>query len=334
MSRLLEGKVAVVSGSGQGVGRAIALAFAAQGASVVTNNRRRGMTETGQLTPEQMASIDEKQRGAIQKRREEIGGDAETTAEAIRQAGGSAVPCFGDISIPSDAQELVETAVKTFGSVDIVANIAGAFGFGSVTQITEETWDRVNGVKPKGYFNVIHYAAPYMMEKKWGRIINCTSRAFLGDWILHPEYCAANAGVVGLTRAVAIELYPYNITCNAFEPFARTRASAELEAAAFDVRTDDRLIMPGTNVPHFDDTPLPECVAPFICYLAGDDSALISGSVFSLAGNTIGIFSEPDVKASITKFGSEYWTMEELRTAAPFGLFRGYKTIAHPDNRI
>lgn len=333
MEKFLEGKVAIVTGSGQGVGRAVAMGLAEAGATVITNNRKKGSMETKQLTSEQVASMTEAEREQMKKRMENEFGDAETTANAIVSLGGKAKPFFGDISDFDTSKELVEFAVKEFGHIDILANIAGCFGFGSVTKITEETWDRVTGVKPKGYFNMIHHAAPYMMEQKWGRIINTTSRAFLGDWILHPEYCAANAGVVGLTRAVAIELFPYNITCNAFEPFARTRAGAELDAAAFSVKNGDKLMMPGTPIPTYDHMPAPDGVAPFINYLCSEDASNISGSVFSLAGNYIGMYSEPIMKTSMTKYSPEHWTQEELRMAVPMSLMRGYTSLADPANR-
>ena len=333
MGKLLEGKVAIVTGSGQGVGRAIALALAEEGATVVTNNRKKGKTETKQLTAEQIASMTEEERAEMRRRQDEMAGDAETTANTINERGGKAKHFFADISDFGAAEELVKFTAKEFGKIDIVCNIAGAFGFGSVTQITEETWDRVNGVKPKGYFNVIHFAAPYMMEQKWGRIINATSRAFLGDWILHPEYCAANAGVVGLTRAVAIEMWPYNITCNAFEPFARTRAGAELDAAKNSVRNGDKLIMEGAPVPSFDFMPLPDHITPFINYLCSDEAANISGSVFSLAANSIGMYSTSTMQSTMTKYSPEKWTQEELKMAVPMNLMRGYVSLADPSNK-
>ncbi len=328
MGELLKGKVAVVTGSGQGIGRAVALSLASQGARVITNNRRKGAGETKQLTADMLSSMSMEQRDTFRRRCNEMFGDAGTTAETINSLGGEAYPFYGDISVFEVAKELIETALRVYGSIDIVANIAGAFGFGSVADITEETWDRVNNTKPKGYFNTIHFAAPYMMEKKWGRIINCTSRAFLGDRILHPEYCAANAGVVGLTRAVAIELFPYGITCNAFEPFAQTRASADLEAATQQPVSAEKLVMPGTMLPKFEKTPTPDAIAPFITYLATDAAAEISGSIFSLAGNSVGIYSEPEVKRSVTKYSEEHWTVEELMEQMPGTIFKGYKGIA------
>ncbi len=331
MGKLLEGKVAIVTGSGQGVGRALAMKYAAEGAMVVTNNRKPGQSETKQLTPEEIATLSPEDLKKVQERYAMLAGDAATTANAIVANGGKAAPFFADIGNFDAAKDLVEFAVKTYGKIDIIANVAGAFGFGSIAEMSEETWNRVNTVKPKGYFNVIRHAAPYLMEQKWGRIINCTSRAFLGDWILHPEYCAANAGVVGLTRAVAIELYPYNITCNAFSPFAATRASIDLEAANL-VKSDRKKAMAGLPNFTYEQTPPPEAIAPFLTYLCTDAAAKISGSIFSLAGNSIALYSEPVEKATVNKFSPEFWTQEEMEMTLPRTLFAGYKSLAEPDN--
>jgi 3-oxoacyl-[acyl-carrier protein] reductase len=166
-----------------------------------------------------------------------------------------------------------------------------------------------------------------MMKQKWGRILNCTSRAFIGDPLKHAQYCAANAGVVGLTKAVAMELFPYGITCNAFAPFARTRASFEL--AAFDMAVDEEKspwLDRKFSFP-LDLTPSPDQLAPFLIYLATDAAEKISGSVFNLAGNSIGLYSDPEISRSLLKFGGP-WTLDELKQQAPRGLFTGYRSPA------
>jgi len=331
MGNVLKNKVAVVTGSGQGIGRAIAIGLAKEGAKVVTNNRRPGSTGNAILTDAQMKKLDKKKREWFIKETAAISGDAETTAKAIREMGGEAVPFFGDISKYDVAGRLIQTAIDSFGKIDILVNVAGAFGFSPIEKMKEELWDKVTLVKPKGYFNCMRHAVPHMIKQNWGRIINCTSRAFLGDVIKHTEYCAANAGVVGLTKAVAIELHKYGITCNAFSPWAKTRASYELETYSEVVEKEDRPFIfemksPGGDMMRM--TPSPDYVAPFICYLASDAGANISGSVFSLGGNTIGMYSEPQIANNLTKLEKEPWTVEELMQQVPRGLLAGYKSPA------
>jgi 3-oxoacyl-[acyl-carrier protein] reductase len=222
---------------------------------------------------------------------------------------------------------MIKTVVDTFGKIDILVNVAGTFGFGSIWEITEETWDRVTLTKPKGYFNTIRHAVPHMMKQKWGRILNCTSRAFLGDVLKHAEYCAANAGVVGLTKAVAKELYPYGVTCNAFSPFARTRAAFELTAYDIAVSKDESPWLDRKFSFPLDKAPGPEPLVPFVIYLATDAAAEISGSVFNVGGNDIGLYSEPEIERSLIKFGDP-WTLDELVEQAPRGLFMGYRSPA------
>jgi 3-oxoacyl-[acyl-carrier protein] reductase len=331
VSNVLKGKVAVVTGSGQGIGRAIAMGLAAEGAKVVTNNRRPGSTGKAFITEKQEKAMTRAKQEKFEKDLKAASGDAARTAKAIRDAGGEAVAFFGDITDFNVAGKLIQTAIDSFGKIDILANVAGAFGFSPIETMTEELFDRVTRVKPKGYFNTIRHAVPYMIKQKWGRIINCTSRAWLGDVIKHAEYCTANAGVVGLTKAVAIELQKHGITCNAFSPFALTRASYELDA--YSDAGESPFVFEGPA--GFKDmvkvTPGPEYVAPFICYLASDAGANISGSVFTVGGNTISMYSEPVNSNNITKFGKGPWTMEELMQQVPRGLLAGYRNPAeHP----
>ena len=327
MGEVLKGKVAVVTGSGQGIGRAIAMGMAKQGAKVVTNNRRRGSTGNAFLDDTMLEALDEKKKEWFLRETSQISGDAETTAQAIKEAGGDAVPFFGDISDFKTAAKLVDFAVETFGGVDILVNVAGSFGFDNVWEISEELWDRVTRVKPKGYFNTMRHAIPYMLEKKWGRILNCTSRAFNGDVIKHAEYCAANAGVVGLTKAAAKELYRFGITCNAFSPWARTRASYGLDTYDLALRKDESVWIEKKPTLSAETTPQPERIVPFLIYLCTDAAAKVSASVFNLAGNEIALYSEPVIEKSLFKVG-EPWTLEELMKEAPRSLLAGYRSPA------
>jgi NAD(P)-dependent dehydrogenase (short-subunit alcohol dehydrogenase family) len=194
MSKRLEGKVAIVTGSGQGIGKAIAIALAKEGARVVTNNRRPGST----------------------------GGDAGTVVKEIEAMGGEGMPFFGSISDFDDAEVIVKLAMEKFGRLDILVNNAGADAPRMVWNMSEEEWDRCVDSFLKGSFNCTRFATPLMREQKWGRIINTTSTAWLGT-VGHCNYGAAKAGIVGLTRAVAREVGRYGVTCNAYAPTAATR---------------------------------------------------------------------------------------------------------------
>ena len=331
MGNILKGKVAVVTGSGQGIGRAIAIGLAAEGARVVTNNRRPGSTGNAILTDAQLKKLDKEKREWFNRETAAISGDAETTAGTIREAGGEAVAFFGDITDFKIAEKLIQAAIDNYGRIDILVNVAGAFGFSPVEKMTEELWDKVTLIKPRGYFNTIRHAAPHMIKQKWGRIINCTSRAFNGDVIKHAEYCAANAGVVGLTKAAAIELHKHGVTCNAFSPWAKTRASYELDPYAQVVAKEDSPFvfeMRASGGDMMRMTPTPDYIAPFIGYLASDAGANISGSVFSLGGNSIGLYSEPQLANNLTKYDDKPWTIEELIQQVPRGLLTGYRNPA------
>ncbi len=266
MGSTLKGKIAVVTGSGQGIGRGIALIMAKEGARVVTNNRKPGSTGFAILKDAQLKALNEEQREWVYKVLKEYSGDAETTANTIKEQGGEAVAFFGDITNFEVAGKLIQKAVDTYGKIDILVNVAGTFGFSPIWEMTEELWDHVTNVKPKGYFNCIRHAVPFMMEQKWGRILNCTSQAWAGDSLKHAEYATANAGVVGLTRAVASELYSYGITCNAFSPFARTRASLEL--IAYYLAMARGTASPTDLETQLEMTPDPEGVGPLLVFLA------------------------------------------------------------------
>jgi 3-oxoacyl-[acyl-carrier protein] reductase len=319
MGDLLKGRVAVVTGSGQGIGRAIALGMAGEGARVVTNNRRPGSTGYVHLNDSILNLMSPKQKEKLRQQSQEATGDAETTAAAIKKMGGDAIPFFGDISDFKLAKKLIETAVDSFGRIDILVNVAGTFGFSNIWELSEELWDKVTLVKPKGYFNCIRHAIPFMMKQKWGRILNCTSRAFIGDVLKHAEYCTANAGVVGLTLAVAQELAQYGITCNAFAPFALTRAAFELAAYDEAVSEEKSPWMDRKLSFSLEMTPSPDDIAPLINYLASDEAANINGKVFNVGGPVISLYSQPEISKTLVKYGGR-WTVDELKQQIPFWL--------------
>ena len=298
MGDRLEGRVAVITGSGQGIGKAIAVALAQEGAGVVTNNRRPGTS----------------------------GGDAETAAKEIRDAGGRAVAFFGSVSEFDTAQKLVQTAVDNFGRLDIVVNNAGADAPKMVWNMGEEEWDRSVDSFLKGSFNCVRHATPLMREQKWGRIINTTSTAWLGT-VGHCNYGAAKAGLVGLTRAVAREMGRYGVTCNAYAPTAATRFTLSEDIVAGFKKRYEAGLMTKERFEELTNPPGPETVAPFIVYLCTDEAANINGQVFDVTGNNIALYSEP-VKVKAIDKQEGMWTVEELIEKVPGVLLEGYKNPA------
>jgi 3-oxoacyl-[acyl-carrier protein] reductase len=185
-----EGKVAVVTGSGQGIGKSIALAFAAEGAKVVTNNRAKGTK----------------------------GGDAVTTAAEIRAAGGKAFPFFGSVSDYNDSQKLVKTAVDHFGKIDILVNNAAILLNGSLVNYTEQQIRDIVDINVNGCIFCCQAAIPYMAKQKYGKIVNISSGAGLQGDATISVYSATKYAVLGLTESLAVELAYYNINVNAVCP--------------------------------------------------------------------------------------------------------------------
>ncbi len=326
MADRLKGKVAVVTGSGQGIGRGIAMGMAKEGAKVVTNNRRPGSTGLS-IYGEEFAK---KLNAEEQEHARQLSGDAETVAKEIRDMGGEAVGFFGDISDFKTAGKLIQTAVDNFGRVDILVNNAGTFRRAFIWDLSEEAWDYVIAAKLKGTFNCIRHVAPLMKEQGLGRIINCTSGLWLGG-LEHPNYSAANAGVVGLTRSVAREMYKYGVTCNAYAPTAMSRGHVSMtartrmmaEAGAPLMNEERRIRMEELHGPA-------EGMAPLIVYLATDEAVQVSGTVFAAAGNgEFRIYSEPEEKNLIKK-ETGLWTVDELVETVPKGLLAGYQNPAAP----
>lgn len=292
----LTGKVAIVTGSGQGIGRATAIAMAQEGAGVLTNSRKPGTS----------------------------GGDAETTTKEIRELGGQSLPFFGDVSDFDVARKLVETAVDRLGGADILINNAGIGSANMVWDMTEEEWDSVINICLKGSFNCMRHAARWMIRQKWGRIINTTSFAWLGT-AGRASYNAAKAGVVGLTRGVAKEVGGYGVTCNAYALWASTRLSKSPEAIAVYKK---RLEIGDWTRKLYDavmNMPAPETIPPLLVYLSTNEAADINGQIFDVHGNTISIYSEPEKKKSIVKDEGR-WTVDELISQVPKTLLKGDKT--------
>ncbi|HWN29694.1 MAG TPA: SDR family oxidoreductase [Actinomycetospora sp.] len=250
MSRLLEGRVAIVTGAGRGIGRAHALELASHGAKVVVNDY--GVSLAGEGTGES---------------------PADDVVELIRSSGGEAVTNGADVADFDAAGAMAQQAIDTFGGLDILVNNAGFVRDRMLVNTSEEEWDAVIRVHLKGHFAPLRHAGAYWRaESKEGRqraarVINTSSGAGLQGSVGQATYSAAKAGIAGLTLVAAQELGRYGVTVNAIAPVARTR----MTEGAFDTSA----------------MAVPEDNSPLVAWLASEEAGDVTGRVIEIDGGTI-----------------------------------------------
>ena len=301
--KLLEGRVAIVTGSGQGIGREIALCMAKHGAKVITNNRKPG-SSLNAFEKTDLAFDDAEQKALLA-----LSGDAESTAREILAMGGEAIPVYGDVSDYDNAGKLVQTALKAWGRVDIIVNNASSNWTGNIRDMDKELWDRQIHSKLMGSFYLMHHALPAMEKQGYGRILNSASDAWVGI-SSYAAYGAANAALVALTKACAKDLAGTGIAVNAYTPLAMTRSW--YNALATYKRRGIPTSVIEANSPKAMQT-TPEGMVPFLVWLSSEEAGDISGKLFQLAADgEIGLWSESEIVKSIRE-ESGVWTIEELR---------------------
>src|SRR3989449_326651 len=202
---LLDGKVAVVTGAGRGIGRTVALGLAGAGASGVVNDY--GVSVDG---------------------REPSSGPAEAVVKEIEARGGRAGPRAQGVATMAGGRAAIDAALKSFGDLHVLVCCAGILRERMIFNMSEEEWDAVIAVHLKGHFTVMQPATRYMREKKSGSIITFTSTAGLEGSPGQPNYSAAKEGIVGLTRSTALAMARYGVRCNAISPTADTRMTQRL----------------------------------------------------------------------------------------------------------
>ena len=289
---VLDGKVAVVTGSGRGIGRGIAMLYAAEGANVVVNDPGVAVDGSGH---------DE--------------GPAAQVANEIKGAGGEASANFDSVAELAGGENMIKQAVDTYGRIDIVVNTAGILRDRMVFNMTHEEWDAVIAVHLKGHYNTIKPASVLMRQQRYGRIINFSSVSGLVGNTGQVNYGAAKAGIGGLTRGIARDLGRYGITVNSISPGASTRMTATVPDAARDLRAQAG-VSGGGPAPVQESAFArrdPEDVAPMAAYLASDDAWNINGQIFYVNGGRVGLTNHPVPQTGVFKPG--LWTMAELDDA-------------------
>ncbi|OQX23073.1 MAG: beta-ketoacyl-ACP reductase [Desulfobacteraceae bacterium IS3] len=244
---LLEGKNAIVSGGSQGIGAAVSLEFAREGANVCLLYRKHE-------------------------------DEAKKLENQIHEMGRKALAVQCDTSSFADAERVVKTVIETFGGLHILVNNAGMNWDGVSWKMTEEQWDRVIEVNLKGYFNFTRHAAPVFKDQKYGKIINVTSINGLRGKFGQSNYSASKAGIIGYTKAVAKELGGFGVNVNAVAPgLIETSMLKESEAR-------DKIVDMAMNEIVLKRVGLPEDVANVIVFLASDKARHITGEVIKVDG--------------------------------------------------
>jgi 3-oxoacyl-[acyl-carrier protein] reductase len=286
----LDGKVALVTGAANGLGRSEAIELARNGAKVIVNDLGVASDGSGKDTSAADAVVDE-----------------------IKAAGGEATPHFGDVGDWNASKAMIQSAIDTYGSLDILVNNAGFCRDKMIFNMSEEEFDSVLRVHVKGSFCSLKFAAMYWREKAkseggpvYGRIIGTSSEAFLFCSVGQPNYAAGKAGIVALTLSTGQALLKYGVTTNVMCPRARTRMTdtGGMLSAMF--------AKPEEGFDQMD----PDNIAPFVAYLASPAAENISGQVFVVAGENVTVVGKPDITNPESQFHNEgRWTQEKLGSA-------------------
>src|SRR5580658_4371932 len=277
MPGIVEGKVAIVTGAGRGIGRAIALLMAEEGAHVVVCDIGASLEGAGTDS-----------------------GPAQTVVEEIKKAGGKALASTLSISEPANGDKIVQATLDTFGRVDILVNNAGILRDRIFHRMSWSDWSDVINVHLNGSFIMSRACATAFREQKSGSYVHMTSTSGLIGNFGQANYMAAKLGIMGLSRGIALDMARFKVRSNCIAPFAWTRMIDSIPVASAE---DQR------RVERFQEM-TPEKVAPLVVYLGSDRAEGISGQVFAVRNNEIFLFNQPRPIRSLHR--SDGWTPETL----------------------
>lgn len=252
----LANKVAVITGSGRGIGRGSALAMAKEGAKIVIND------------------IDLK--------------PAQEVMQEIKKRGGQAVVCCESVASMEGGEKIIQCAIDHFGRIDILVNNAAIIqGAAELKDMTQEDWDAVIAVNLKGTFACTKAAIKHMINQKSGRIINITSAAGRKGVTKTSHYAATKHGIIGLTTVWARELGPYNITVNAISPSALTRLATGFDEAVMDSKFMEEYSAQKALKRTSQISEIERDIGPAFVFLASDEAAYITGEIIRVDGGAI-----------------------------------------------
>ena len=291
MANLLQDKVAIVTGAGRGVGKGVAHQLAEEGAKVVVVDLGVNVDGTGANQ-----SV------------------AEQVANEIKEAGGTAVACAESVATMAGGENIIPTAIDSFEKLDIVVTCAGILRDRMVFNMSEEEWDDVIAVHLKGTFTIVKNACILFRQQRSGRVITFSSTSGLYGNSGQANYGAAKDGIAGFTRVVARDMGRYGVTANSIPPSASTRMTTSVPEEARRLRTS-RGITSGSSTTLRGE---PEDIAPFVTWLASDESSHVNGHVFHVTAGLISLLNEPDPIKTIHKEGR--WTLEALAKVFPATL--------------
>jgi len=277
MPGIVSGKVAIVTGGARGIGRAIALGLAQEGAHVV-------ICDVGASL--QGAGVD--------------AGPAQQIVNEIKQAGGEAIASTLSIVEPKNADEIVKAALAAFGRVDILVNNAGILRDVIFHKMSSTDWKDVLDVHLNGSFNMSRACAPQFREQNSGAFVHMTSTSGLVGNFGQANYMAAKLGIMGLSRAIALDMQRFKVRSNCIAPFAWTRMIDSIPAQTEEEKK---------RVERFQQM-TPEKVAPLVVYLASDRAEGITGQVFGVRNNEVYLFNQP--RPIRTLHRSDGWTPQQL----------------------